>query len=976
MLLAFIFATNTFAQAPAEGDGNANTKPTGKVFRCFANIGHTLSTARNPREWAGHAEYCVPKRPTKCMKDWDWSLDYKNDTAIETEASKNCKFTECRPNGGCNNGCHIFSWGAGRGTPVESYFYCAFDYDTNDRRRASDFDKISKCIDKQEGKEVKDRSLCNNDTTGARYYYKPNCEQTDTKEECDNKLVNTLKDSFRWRFCYEPPAGGNINSFLRNQGGQTVRFREFIAWDITGYNRTGPCEQMAFAPSGGNPPDEEPEPDIWGNMVIMDEKDKDRDESLVHTKITGEEYKFRIRALKVDGTDFEGGIKSLSCEIKDSEGNVILPSSPATQRNSGIVSKAIALFTGKMGYIYPSGNPFKPEKSGEYTITCTGTDANDTELSASAPFFVAPYKYVYENINATFENSTSSLSGRKDNMASISLLKETQELPYSKSESNAFKEVNIKVANWSLKPVVKIGEELKVSLSNASARTKEGILDAGVDVGANKIGNLVADTTATTLAITNADNPESASAASGECVSKVENVNKPATKQNLMTGGIADVSNPIVSIVGQEAQVARANIEIYDMGLYAKIRTEKQNEKCIDGDSTFPCPYPTKLRLTNFEYEITPKNFKVEVLDKNNNPIKVLYFGQGTSPKVEAGVKVRVTALKADGEAATTFENGCAAQNMQFAMDGNASGGNNQYLGYYFEIIGRDGAGFSVKAKDFKQGVAGSDDAIIKVQKDKDTPFTPAMKSEPVIVGETNAQFPAQMQYEKFAPETSYYPQYDSVNVSQGGKIAVLRARINSIDTDNGSGNLGGITPTKVWYEFQCEYCDLNKLAEITGHKYTNDDRSPTQQGWWIDRTFGENNGNYITTNKMEIEGGGINIGAITPNNGVATTTNAGLQSISYGNAKQGTHKLNIRHGNESNDGTFSGATTMPYFLLYNALWSGAPDTTTGALVSPIKWNTSSFIYVRDSAPNDERDYGVDTGGAKNTRSGGRTGKF
>lgn len=170
----------------------------------------------------------------------------------------------------------------------------------------------------------------------------------------------------------------------------------------------------------------------------------------------------------------------------------------------------------------------------------------------------------------------------------------------------------------------------------------------------------------------------------------------------------------------------------------------------------------------------------------------------------------------------------------------------------------------------------------------------------------------------------------------------------------------------------------MDKITAITGKTYT---RSPTQQGWWIDSAFGENNGNYITTNKIAIESGGLTISAVNPNNGVATGANdAGLQTISYGSATQGTYKLNIRHGNESANGTFSGATTMPYFLLYNAFWTGTQEIINGVktstLISPIKWNTSSFIYVKGKAADDKRNYGVDTGGAKNTRSGGRTGKY
>lgn len=57
---------------------------------------------------------------------------------------------------------------------------------------------------------------------------------------------------------------------------------------------------------------------------------------------------------------------------------------------------------------------------------------------------------------------------------------------------------------------------------------------------------------------------------------------------------------------------------------------------------------------------------------------------------------------------------------------------------------------------------------------------------------------------------------------------------------------------------------------------------------------------------------------------------------------------------------------SMPEFLLYNAYWAD----------SNVRWNTSSFIYVRGNVSDERRNYGIDTGGAKNTRSGGRTGKF
>ena len=102
-----------------------------------------------------------------------------------------------------------------------------------------------------------------------------------------------------------------------------------------------------------------------------------------------------------------------------------------------------------------------------------------------------------------------------------------------------------------------------------------------------------------------------------------------------------------------------------------------------------------------------------------------------------------------------------------------------------------------------------------------------------------------------------------------------------------------------------------------------------------------------------------------------------GLQTIGYTGLKQGTYKLNILHGNFTKNGNSISdgdtALSMPYFLLYNAFWTG---NSVIPLTSSTKWNTSSYIYVKDNAPDDKRNYGVDTGGAKNTRSGGRTGKY
>ena len=1057
LLCAVGFSTTAFAEGNW-GAGDSNTAGCGKnnsvhcsgpKYRCFKYFGYTQSNTLNTNP-AGKrlGKYCLPGSAISCsdaptkddlwynskynMKEWKWSLDLKNDTVEETERSKQyCKWTTCEIDGlecfwygQCSTAGHVFfqpdtndpSYNA----PVDVYYYCA--------NEINDFDTVAKCVDKDEGKVVS-ATKCDRDTTGKRFYYKPNC---DSKEDCENKMNGWIKDE-KIKMCYNPwkqTADSNVVVFTDNMGGQTVGFSQFKYKDYGNY--VGPCRYTPFYRTQFDLIGDDNK-ETMGELLIMDKDDNRDADSLVHTKVSGEGYYFKIKEVGGD-KDVDSSLKSVSCKITDKDDNEVVKESAAKPLSGGIVARVMAFFSSKSGkrseFQFPADAQYKPAASGDYTITCTGSSGDDdtaTKKTATANFFVAPYSYVYSNVSMVFDSKSGLIpQGDTSGKATVNLISnqkgiEVQHEPTGK----ATQKQSVQLA-WDKKPVVKIGESLSINLLSVQAHTKDGSIDEGVDWDSNSIGKLVAKTqTAQTLAITNADNPQTAGVTTNaKCTLGQDNPNPIQNAQGGMTmnKGNSDKTAPIGTISTLEAQVARATIDILDEELYTKILAEKDGtnadakKKCgVDG---FDCPFPQALRLENVDYEIAPKDFKIEVVDKNDNPIKVLYFGQGTSPKVEAGTKVRVTALKIDGatasqkptldkntDIATTFTYGCAAQNMQFATDssvtGSGSGGTGtQTSGVYFEIIGRDGSGFTVKAKDFDSGVAGSSDAIIKVQKDKDTPFTPAMKSEPVIIDNANSIIPMQMQYEKFPPEISYYPKYEP-SLSQDGSLVVLRGRINSIDTDNGSGSGAGgsITPTKVWYEFQCEYCNLDAVAKITGWDknggYTNADRSPTQQGWWIDRTFGTNNGNYITTSKIEIESGGLSIGSVSPNNGVDTASRntTGSQSISYGSKKQGTHKLNIRHGNESTDSTFNGATTMPYFLLYNAYWTGYADVKrdnnnkevldssgntipTSTLVSPKKWNTSSFVYVKEATKDDPRNYGVDTGGAKNTRSGGRTGKF
>ena len=500
------------------------------------------------------------------------------------------------------------------------------------------------------------------------------------------------------------------------------------------------------------------------------------------------------------------------------------------------------------------------------------------------------------------------------------------------------------------KPVVKIDESIKVNINEIQALNALNAIDLGVDKE-NNIGLMGVDingNTKTTLkAISNADTtPPTTSVAGGAC--------NPAILMSAndaeMEGGKITKLETILKLSADNALVGDAEVEIFDKGLQDKIKDQETNGLCSTAKgSAFPCPYPARLKA-KFEYQIVPVNFKAELLDKNDNPLKVLYFGMGQTPKVEGTTKLRITALKSanpkDDLKATLFSENCASQNLTLNMELKGEG-------FSIDIVDTDGKDFIIKGKDFKDGEA-IVDTIIKVNKDENIPFTPNMKSEPVFTGDKYPNgFPAKMEFAGFPPNSSYYPNYVSVNVNPNDPIVILRARINAIDTDN-APKFGVANPTKVYYEFQCEYCNLDKVGAITGVK--NYDRSPTQQGWWIDSTFGENNQTRIDKNKIEIENmGNAKIQSVSD---IAN----GVQQILYGTLGAATYKLNILHGNYTQGTT---AISMPNFLLYNAYWNES-----------IKWNTSAFIYIKGNVPDENRNYGIDTGGAKNTRSGGRTGKY
>ena len=163
----------------------------------------------------------------------------------ETERSKtNCHYTSCEATARRNKFGSI-DWGAisdghpfvygdlGGKDPVDTYTFCAREYDDfSKNKKSSNFNTIAKCVDKNKGAVV-DNKFCDKDTTGKKYYYKPNCSN---EADCNKKFVEWSKSDVSdyensiIRFCYVPftqDSSADIKAFYDNQGGQTVRFKEF-----------------------------------------------------------------------------------------------------------------------------------------------------------------------------------------------------------------------------------------------------------------------------------------------------------------------------------------------------------------------------------------------------------------------------------------------------------------------------------------------------------------------------------------------------------------------------------------------------------------------------------------------------------------------------------------------------------------------------------------------------------------------------
>ncbi|RDU64850.1 hypothetical protein [Helicobacter sp. MIT 14-3879] len=784
----------------------------------------------------------------------------------------------------------------------KSFYYSKKDKKTIYRYQhclsQKDFQKVAICVHAITGKSNgKDGTMCErnfNSKTGVAdpggWVYEP-----------DYNLING-KWTVNWQGCrdmYGP--AGIINNVAIPAAGRVVHYKKETLL------HQDSCLQGGKIPVKASPvtPPPKPTPPPTPTKLIIKDEFANEDITKIHTKISGNSAVFHI--FKENSHNRLGsGLKSVTCTIDGSSSQTITKDE----------------FTLNDAFVFK----YKPQdgfpNTGTHSINCSGVDNSNNPVEGEATFYSAPDSYTY-TASVSFPNGHNT---EKINPNNVEKIKYNNTKQYIHNNSS-----------WNRKPVIKTFENLELYLDNVYAYNARGVVDTGVkstiSIDINNINEFKNDIKKITTKA-----PNVVTINKNQC--KSSNPNIPTINPiSLVNGAMSASKTPSLTFNNNNALIGTMSITYQDKDIATKIESERKAGNCGKYNKA-PCPIPAKATFI-FDYQVVPNDFKVEVLDAKSNPLKVLYFGQGSNPSVEENsAKIKLTAIGTNAKPLDNFDASCAAQDVDIDINLNSKDA-------FIELLNKDGSkSNTIPLANFKQGIA-EIEKIISIKKDANTNFTPNMKNEPVFL---DKGISSEIAFTGFNSNNTYYPSYTPAN--NGIDMVILRGRINAIDTDDNT-KAGSPSPTKVYYEFQCEYCDLNKLGKITGVKSYK--QSPTQQGWFIDSTFSNFNSTKITKDKVAIESGGLNINSIS-------NPKDGIQEISYGSANSGKYKLNISHGELLNGKI---PISMPDFLLYNPYWN-----------KNVKWHTSSFIYIKGRAKDDNRDYGVDTGVAKNTRNGGRTGGF
>ncbi|MDE6886829.1 MAG: hypothetical protein K2P17_07320 [Helicobacteraceae bacterium] len=665
---------------------------------------------------------------------------------------------------------------------------------------------------------------------------------------------------------------------------------------------------------GGIAPPSQPK-----DIIILDSWDNSWNNGItkVHTKISGKKASFHIFAKDANNT-IGSGLKSLTCNIDGKS------SAAAKEVSTGFlgISKVFQYDAPDTAF----------ESSGSHTIKCDGFDKDDHPVSGSFSFYSAPYSYNYK-LSVSF-NSKTTKNGMVDIYSLDSKVKIGEKFVYNKIFA-------VNNNNIQDKPVVILGDDIKLTLI-AEAYNAKGNIDSGVNSNIDQ--EYIHDT----------------------MVCPVQNGVVAQDKQPKFTKGV--FKGQASSLVFSEVYDATVHSFYYDKDITDEVKIQSNKGLCSgNGDKDGDCPFPPKVEI-GFNYQVVPANFKLDLKKTDGNSVNVLYYGQGNTPEAEKNTKnmLEVSPLDSNGDVLKNFIYGCASQDVDIDMTLDNS------TGIVIELIDPNTGQISntISSNNFKtdnntNAAKATADKIVSVKlnggNNTPTPFTPALQKEPLFIDGNN--FNGRIFFTNYDPKNpkyvpnnpsiiGFYPEYPKIILNQGsGEIVILRARINAVDTDNAVGQ----PTTRVYYEFQCNYCDLDKVKKATGIQ-GDYQQSPTQQGWFIDMTFNKHNLATLTNAKIDTpEKVGL-VNTINPQ----TPTN-GVQQISYNSATAGKYKVLIKHGNDAN--------MMPAFLLYSPYWNIPLNNT-------LYGYTSSYVNIRNKASNNSEDYGVDTGNAKNTRSGGRTGAF
>ncbi len=640
---------------------------------------------------------------------------------------------------------------------------------------------------------------------------------------------------------------------------------------------------------GGTPdPDPDPEPELKDLIVEENNLIGSLPPNVIYTKTTGSNIKLRIFHKDSSG-GIGAGLDGAKCKV---------------YYGSGVVLEQEAKYdfwSGGGAFIFENGSVLS--KAGQYYVECTGYKSSKEVKGQKLPFYVAPASYSAEfKINA---NGQDYVINRKNGTSNGSTIKSS--------------------LDTSLLPVVKIGEEIGLFLSG-SANANSGSVDSGVNTSMQQKGQMQ-------------NVVEGLNAGSGNRICKVDAPKLPDRSNIRINSGI--FNGKVTSIVFDDAYKGTITVSYNDQDMNNIIEQERARGGCSgNGTGNGKCPFPPTFEFT-FKYLVVPNNFQVTLKNNANQDIKVLYYGQGSSPDNEGTSILKVIPVDSTNKPIKNFIDGCAAIDTELELNGKD-----------VSIVFIDpnnpnitSTSTTIYAKDFKSNVDGTAIAdlnrVLSIKRANGGDWEPSMVAEPSFLGADVKP----LMYFTGKKNDAAYPQYTPL-FNALNDVVILRGRINAIDSDN-ADDYSRMPVTNVYYEFYCQTCDLNRVGQITGvQKYVG---STTSQGWWQDSTFGTHNASRIKTNNITTTGN------LSVNN-VSQFSNS-MQTISYQNASAGKYEVKINQSVDPN--------SFPLFLLYN------PYFNKNALNG-----TSAFVTIYSQIRDDNRDFGVDMGKGKNTRSGSRTGGF